>query len=101
MSEKAYRYIGLAIWLSIIVIFWFFDDDDLWGRGRLEIDIGGSTASTVANIIRYSISPELSRNAAELIWLASLPVALYLAWRFRSLPARLIVKFAKVFHRNM
>ena len=104
MSEKAHRYIGLAIWLSIIFIFWFFDFDQLFGEGSINISlIDSSVFEAIEQNIRYNYnsSYEHARDAAGVIWLVSLPVALYLAWRFRALPVRLIARFAKAFHRSV
>jgi hypothetical protein len=104
MSDKSQRYIGLVIWAFTILVFWFFDEGDFWGRLKIEIDPVRSPAVVIARQIlsnNFSFSYGDTKTLAEIFWLVSLPIALYFAWRFRAAPASLIIKLGRAFHKRV
>jgi hypothetical protein len=113
MSDKSQRYIGLVIWVFIILVFWFFDEGDFWGydqdsiiRMRLEVTFDPSNSPAlviVEQFVRYNFSGSNSYSitVAGIFWLVSLPIALYSAWWFRAAPASLIIKLGRAFHRSV
>ena len=103
MSDKSQRYIGLVIWAFTILVFWFFDEGDFWGRLKIEIDPDNSpVVEIVGQLVRDTIpGSNYSSEVADIFWLVSLPIALYFAWRFRAAPASLIIKLGRAFHKRV
>jgi hypothetical protein len=111
MFDKSQRYIGLVIWVFIILVFWFFDECDFWCydpdsiiRMRLGVTFDPESSPVVVivkQLVRDTIPGFNYSVVAGIFWLVSLPIALYSAWRFRAAPASLIIKLGRAFHKRV
>jgi hypothetical protein len=112
MSEKADRYIGLVFWLLVVIWVWLIDQSDFWSYGEFTFDDRDTVAGKFFNYISAGLKYNFDwitfpvRNMIRALgYLGSFPIALWLSWKFRAIPMRMIVppirRLIRVFHKSV
>ena len=73
---------------------WLINQSDFWRYGEFNFDNDGTLAGK--SFINIFASAGFADAAA---WLASLIIALWLSWRFRHIPMKIIYRMAKTFNK--
>jgi hypothetical protein len=112
MSEKADRYIGLVFWLLVVIWVWLIDQSDFWSYGEFTFDDRDTVAGKFFNYItkwpKFDfdwMTSSVRRMIRDWGYLGSFPIALWLSWKFRTIPMRVIVppinRLIRVFHKSV
>lgn len=99
MSEKADRYVGLIIWLLVIIWLWFSSPwHDIFSYATFDFP---QTSSFIWKLIYPLLKGVIlqSREWAGMFWWISLIAAIYSGWKFRYIPMQVIHRTAKTFSK--